>query len=67
MVAAYIGALAERGTIASTIAEASLQPYLSAINSFHADAGAERPALGHLITDAGAPRHGARAGSPANA
>ena len=48
MVAAYIGSLAERGTVA----EASLQPYLSAINSFHADAGAERPAVGHLIVRA---------------
>jgi hypothetical protein len=45
MVAAYIGYLAERGTIAA----GSLQPYLSAINSVHHDHGYERPALGHLV------------------
>ena len=41
----YIGWLAERGTIGAD----SLQPYLSAINSMHADHGLERPALGHLV------------------
>jgi len=45
MVAAYIGWLAERGTIAAS----SLQPYLSAINAMHADLGMPKPALGHLI------------------
>lgn len=45
MVAAYIGWLAERGTIAA----GSLQPYLSAINSMHEDFGLARPALGHLV------------------
>jgi len=45
MVAAYIGWLAERGTVAA----ASLQPYLSAINAMHADLGLAKPALGHLI------------------
>ena len=45
MWASYIGYLAERGTVA----EASLQPYLSAINSYHADSAFERPALGHLV------------------
>jgi len=46
MVAAYIGSIADRGTVAAR----SLQPYLSAINSVHADFGYERPALGHFIT-----------------
>jgi hypothetical protein len=46
MMAAYVGYLAERGTIGAD----SLQPYLSAINSRHADHGLERPAVGHLIT-----------------
>ena len=55
MVFAYIGALAERGTIAAD----SLQPYLSAINSMHADSGLERPAVGHLIQRA---RQGMRRG-----
>ena len=45
MVSAYIGYLAELGTIA----EGSLQPYLSSINSMHADHGLERPACGHLV------------------
>lgn len=45
MIFAYVGWLAERGTIAAS----SLQPYLSAINSYHADLGLERPALGHLV------------------
>ena len=45
MIMAYVGHLAERGTIA----EASLQPYLSAINSMHADADLPRPALGHFV------------------
>eukprot|EP00964_Phaeocystis_antarctica_P051682 scaffold30165_cov83-Phaeocystis_antarctica.AAC.1 len=48
MIFAYVGHLAERGTIAA----GSLQPYLSAINRYHADAGHERPALGHFITAA---------------
>lgn len=45
MVTAYIGWLAEHGTIAAS----SLQPYLSAINAMHADLGMPKPALGHLI------------------
>lgn len=44
MIAAYIGSIADRGTVAAR----SLQPYLSAINSVHADFGLERPALGHF-------------------
>jgi hypothetical protein len=48
MVFAYVGHLAERGTIAAS----SLKPYLSAINSRHADAELPRPALGHLVTRA---------------
>ncbi len=48
MVFAYVGHLADKGTIAA----GSLQPYLSAINSRHADYGFERPALGHLVTSA---------------
>ncbi|KAL1504118.1 hypothetical protein AB1Y20_010528 [Prymnesium parvum] len=48
MVFAYIGFLAEKGTVAAD----SLQPYLSAINSAHADCGYDRPALGHLIARA---------------
>ena len=48
MIFAYVGALADKGTIAA----GSLQPYLSAINSRHADYGLERPALGHLLTAA---------------
>lgn len=48
MVFAYIGFLAEKGTVAAD----SLQPYLSAINSAHADFGYDRPALGHLISRA---------------
>jgi len=45
MVFAYIGWLAERGTIAAN----SLQPYLSAINGVHADMGLDRPAIGHVV------------------
>jgi len=45
MVAAYIGWLAEHGTVAA----GSLQPYLSAINAMHADFGLDKPAQGHLI------------------
>ncbi|EOD15595.1 Integrase [Emiliania huxleyi CCMP1516] len=48
MIFAYVGALAEKGTIAAS----SLQPYLSAINSYHADCGFDKPALGHLVTAA---------------
>ena len=48
MIFAYVGALAEKGTIAAS----SLQPYLSAINSYHADYGFDKPALGHLVTAA---------------
>lgn len=48
MILAYVGHLAERGTIAAD----SLQPYLSAINTYHADAGFERPALGHVVSAA---------------
>jgi len=48
MITCYVGWLAERGTIAAS----SLQPYLSAINSYHADRGYERPALGHLLSRA---------------
>mmetsp|Transcript_44414 Transcript_44414/g.101821 ORF Transcript_44414/g.101821 Transcript_44414/m.101821 type:complete len:765 (-) Transcript_44414:36-2330(-) len=48
MVFAYIGFLAEKGTVAAD----SLQPYLSAINAAHADYGHDRPALGHLIARA---------------
>ena len=54
MIFAYVGALVEKGTIAAS----SLQPYLSAINSYHADYGFDKPALGHLVT-AAAPGHGA--------
>eukprot|EP00962_Isochrysis_galbana_P047792 scaffold19706_cov90-Isochrysis_galbana.AAC.1 len=45
MIAAYIGSIADRGTVAAR----SLQPYLSAINSVHADFGFDRPALGHFV------------------
>jgi hypothetical protein len=38
----YVGHLADEGTVA----EGSLQPYLSAINRFHADLGHDRPAAG---------------------
>lgn len=48
MILAYVGHLAERGTIAAR----SLQPYLSAINTYHADSGLERPALGHVVAAA---------------
>ena len=48
MVFAYVGHLADRGTIAA----GSLQPYLSAINTRHADYGFDRPAIGHLVTSA---------------
>ena len=42
---AYLGWLADEGTVHA----GSLQPYLSAINSFHADQGLDRPAVGHLV------------------
>jgi len=45
MVASYIGSIADRGTVAA----ASLQPYLSAINSIHSDFGFDKPAVGHLV------------------
>ena len=48
MILAYVGHLAEKGTIAAD----SLQPYLSAINTYHLDNGLERPALGHVVTAA---------------
>jgi len=48
MVFAYVGFLAERGTVAAD----SLQPYLSAINAAHADYGYDKPALGHLVARA---------------
>lgn len=48
MIVAYIGTLAERGSIGAD----SLQPYLSAINAMHADHGFERPALGHMVARA---------------
>jgi len=48
MILAYVGSLAERGTIAAD----SLQPYLSAINTRHLDMGLERPAIGHVVTAA---------------
>ena len=48
MILAYLGHLAERGTISAD----SLQPYLSAINTYHADAGLVRPALGHVVAAA---------------
>jgi hypothetical protein len=32
-----------------TVHAGSLQPYLSAINSFHADLGLDRPAMGHIV------------------
>ena len=41
----YLGSLYSEGRIHA----GSLQPYLSAINSFHADLGLERPALGHAV------------------
>ena len=41
----YLGSLYSEGRIHA----GSLQPYLSAINSFHADLGFERPALGHAV------------------
>ena len=46
MVVAYVGSIAERGTVAA----ASLQPYLSTINSTHADYGFEKPATGHVLS-----------------
>lgn len=42
---AYIGYLHEEGLVHA----GSLQPYLSAINSWHADMGFEKPAVGHVI------------------
>ena len=45
MIVAYIGWIADRGTVAA----GSLQPYLSAINGMHEDCGFARPALGHLV------------------
>ena len=48
MILAYVGFLAEKGTIAAD----SLQPYLSAINTHHLDMGLERPAIGHVVTAA---------------
>jgi len=45
MVVAYIGWLAQGGTIAAD----SLQPYLSAINAVHADLGLPKPAQGHFV------------------
>jgi len=48
MILAYVGSLAEKGTIAAD----SLQPYLSAINTYHLDSGLERPAIGHVVTAA---------------
>lgn len=42
---AYIGYLYEEGAVHA----GSLQPYLSAINSWHADMGFEKPAVGHII------------------
>ena len=50
-VALYLGHLSEE----ERVHHGSLQPYLSAINSFHQDMGFERPAIGHLVT---AIRHG---------
>jgi hypothetical protein len=41
----YVGAIAERGTVAA----ASLRPYLSAINRVHRDFGKEPPAEGHNL------------------
>jgi hypothetical protein len=45
MVASYIGSIAEKGAVAA----ASLQPYLSAINSMHSDFGFDKPGVGHLV------------------
>ena len=44
----YLGYLSEEGRVHAT----SLQPYLSAINAAHADCGYDKPALGHLVTQA---------------
>ena len=43
---AYLGYLRQEGCVAA----GSLQPYLSAINSWHADLGLPKPAVGHSIT-----------------
>ena len=43
---AYLGFLRQEGEVAA----GSLQPYLSAINSWHADLGLAKPAIGHSIT-----------------
>jgi len=43
---AYLGFLRQEGLVAA----GSLQPYLSAINSWHADLGLPKPAVGHTIT-----------------
>ena len=42
---AYLGFLLEEDNVHAS----SLQPYLSAINSLHADMGLEKPAAGHLV------------------
>lgn len=44
-VLAYLGWLLDEGSVHAK----SLQPYLSAINSFHADQGLDRPAVGHFV------------------
>ena len=50
-IALYLGYLSEE----DKVHHSSLQPYLSAINSFHQDMGFDRPAIGHLVS---AIRHG---------
>ena len=42
----YLGHLQEEGRIKAS----SLQPYLSALNSWHVDMGLPKPAVGHAIT-----------------
>lgn len=42
----YLGWLQEQ----DSVHHGSLQPYLSAINQAHADAGFEKPAVGHLVS-----------------
>jgi hypothetical protein len=42
----YLGYLQEEGRIKAS----SLQPYLSALNSWHVDMGLPKPAVGHAIT-----------------
>jgi len=46
VVLAYLGWLQEQ----DSVHHGSLQPYLSAINAAHDDAGFERPALGRMVT-----------------